>query len=533
MSQGGTPTQSSVTSSEPWKPVQTPIANAATRAQWWMENPESAKIYEGTTVIPHSNQTSWGLNNTQAFAQGAGQNMQNQAGGIIGSGGFNTQQRGALNTMQGGLGGTNANMNTGINAMQAGLGGTNAASNAALGSLGQFNAGNGGNAGMNGAFNSLSQLNAGNGTNANMNAALGSFGQFNAGNGTNANMNTATGVLGSGASGRMNVNAGQFNEVYNDLNGNPASAQNLSRMASGALLGGGNPYLKGALRTANENAMTGVGDAMSAAGRYGSGTHQASLAKAINESNTDAMFGQYNQDVANMMGANNQIDNARLGYAGQQLNAASGAAGVNAGNVDRRLNSATGLFNAGNTAYANDVNAASNLFGAGNTAYANDANAASNMFSAGNTMYGNDANAASNYFNAGNSVFGNQQNAAGNVFNAGNSVFNNQQNAAGNVFNAGQSGLGNMSSAYQAGLQPGQTMAGVGGAYEGLAAARAKEQMDKFYARKDAPLDVAARTMAIASGAGQLGSTSKQQVYQPTQWGQVGANAAGAALAGK
>jgi hypothetical protein len=296
MAQGGSkPTQSSVTSSAPWGPVQTPIANAATRAQWWMENPASSQIYEGTTVVPFSNQSLSGMNNAQSFAQGAGQNMQNQAKNIISGGGFNSYQQGALGNL------------------------TNSANNPMMG-----------------------------------------------------------------------------------------------QMASGQMLGQGNPFLQQALGVANENAMTGVGDAMSAAGRYGSGVHQGTLAKTINDSNTNAMFGQYNTDVNNMMGAANQ-----------------------------QLGSASALFN------------------------------------------------------------------------------------------AGQAGLGNMQSAYQAGLQPAETMTGIGGAYEDLAGKYAQEQMDKFIARRDAPLDVAARTMAVAGGAGSLGSTSTQKVYQPTQWGQVGANAAGAALAGK
>jgi hypothetical protein len=90
-----------------------------------------------------------------------------------------------------------------------------------------------------------------------------------------------------------------------------------------------------------------------------------------------------------------------------------------------------------------------------------------------------------------------------------------------------------MPGAYNTALAPGQTMMGVGGMQEDLAGKYAQEQYDKFNERKTAHIDAAERLNAIATGAGSLGSSSTSKVYQPTQWGQVGANAAGAALAGK
>jgi hypothetical protein len=291
-----TPTSTSVTNNAPWSPqLQGQILHAANKANDWANNPANYSVYEGTRVIPFSNQSLSGMNNAQSFAQGAGQNMQNQAGGIINGGGFNQYQQGALG----------------------------------------------------------------------------------------------------------NLTASANNPMMN-------------QMASGQMLGQGNPFLQQALGIANENAMTGVGDAMSAAGRYGSGVHQGTLAKTINDSNTNAMFGQYNTDVNNMMGAANQ-----------------------------------------------------------------------------------------------------------------------QVNSASTLFNAGQAGLGNMQSAYQAGLQPTQTLGQIGGAYEDLAGRYAQEQMDKFNESQQKPLDAIAQSNAILTGAGSLGGTNTQKVYQPTQWGQVGANAAGAALAGK
>jgi len=87
--------------------------------------------------------------------------------------------------------------------------------------------------------------------------------------------------------------------------------------------------------------------------------------------------------------------------------------------------------------------------------------------------------------------------------------------------------------AYQSAMAPANTMMQLGGMNEGLAGNYAQEQMDKFNARKQAPLDAALQANAVFTGSGSLGSNSTQKIYQPTQWGQIGANAAGAALSGK
>jgi hypothetical protein len=238
--------------------------------------------------------------------------------------------------------------------------------------------------------------------------------------------NNATGIIQNGGFNWLQNSAiGNMDKFANGWM-NPNSAQaNLSGMASGALLGQGNPYLQSALTNANERAATGVNSAMSASGRYGSGAHTDTLAKTLAENSTNAMFGQYNQDVANMMGANSQIDN------------------VNQSNLGRQLG------------------------------------------------------------------------------------------AAGNLFNAGQMGLGNMSNAYDTALKPTQTLGQIGGAYEDLAARYAQEQADKFAESRDIGINQIAKANAIYTGAGNLGSQTSSKVYRPTQWGQVGANAAGAALAGK
>lgn len=90
-----------------------------------------------------------------------------------------------------------------------------------------------------------------------------------------------------------------------------------------------------------------------------------------------------------------------------------------------------------------------------------------------------------------------------------------------------------MPGAYNTALAPAQTMMQLGGMQEGLAGNYAQEQMDKFNAAKQAPIDAIAQANAIFTGSGALGSNQTQKTYQPTQWGQVGANALGSALTGK
>jgi hypothetical protein len=90
-----------------------------------------------------------------------------------------------------------------------------------------------------------------------------------------------------------------------------------------------------------------------------------------------------------------------------------------------------------------------------------------------------------------------------------------------------------MPGAYNTALAPAQTMMGLGGMQEDMAGKYAQEGMDKFNAAKQAPIDAIAQANAIFTGSGALGSNQSQKVYQPTQWGQIGANAVGSALTGK
>lgn len=212
-----------------------------------------------------------------------------------------------------------------------------------------------------------------------------------------------------------------------DYNTGGYSAKNLGNMASGKLLGQGNPYLKDALAVANEQAATSINDAMSSAGRYGSGVHQSTLAKTLADQNTQAMFGQYNQDVANMVGANQQIDSMGLAAAGRR-----------------------------------------------------------------------DANAS-------------------------------------NLFNAGQQGIANQANAYNAARMGADDLYRAGGQQDAYRQAKLESDMTNWYEGRDRTAEVLANANAIASGAGQIGSSysASSTSNSPTNWTRIASGAAGSAISGK
>lgn len=91
------------------------------------------------------------------------------------------------------------------------------------------------------------------------------------------------------------------------FSGSQIAARNtMSGFADRSMMGEGNPYLRRALDTANESTRDAVNMNAMAAGRYGSANHATAMAKAINDSNSSALFGQYNQDADRVMNASTQ-----------------------------------------------------------------------------------------------------------------------------------------------------------------------------------------------------------------------------------
>ena len=118
----------------------------------------------------------------------------------------------------------------------------------------------------------------------------------------------------------LTSSANNFNNDYlSQLINNPtSSASNLAKMASGDLIGN-NSAFNDALQNTLNNTATTINSQMAGAGRYGSGAHSGVLANNLGQVATNALSNQYNQDVKNMLSANNQIDSANQ----SQVNGAS------------------------------------------------------------------------------------------------------------------------------------------------------------------------------------------------------------------
>lgn len=94
-------------------------------------------------------------------------------------------------------------------------------------------------------------------------------------------------------------------------------ARNLNPFATGQYLKeGGNPYLDRALGSAMSDAADGVNAQFSAAGRYGSGAQTDALARRLGSIQTDARMADYNNQVQNMLSANQQLQGVSSGMGG-------------------------------------------------------------------------------------------------------------------------------------------------------------------------------------------------------------------------
>ena len=85
-----------------------------------------------------------------------------------------------------------------------------------------------------------------------------------------------------------------------------AARDTMAGFADRSMMGESNPHLRRALDAANASTRDAVNMNAIAAGRYGSADHATALARAINDSNTNALFGQYNSDADRVMGASAQ-----------------------------------------------------------------------------------------------------------------------------------------------------------------------------------------------------------------------------------
>ncbi|KEC56528.1 tail fiber domain-containing protein [Bartonella koehlerae] len=114
--------------------------------------------------------------------------------------------------------------------------------------------------------------------------------------------------------------AGQYNNpaLTQWFNTPTQSAQNLLGMAKGDWIGN-NSKFNAALQNALSKTSDAINQSMAGAGRYGSGAHTGVLADELGALATNAAAQQYNQDIHNMVNANQMIDRSLY----DQVNAAN------------------------------------------------------------------------------------------------------------------------------------------------------------------------------------------------------------------
>lgn len=92
------------------------------------------------------------------------------------------------------------------------------------------------------------------------------------------------------------------------FNNDTSSSQFLNDLASGKYLREGNPFFKDRLNSAIADSNDLIQQQFAGAGRYGSAADTNALARNTNKLTLDALSSQFNQDVKNMLTANQFID---------------------------------------------------------------------------------------------------------------------------------------------------------------------------------------------------------------------------------
>lgn len=248
---------------------------------------------------------------------------------------------------------------------------------------------------------------------------------------------------------------------YKDLAKNPFDANQNAALANTRDLANSsfsinNPAFQQVLQQSTDAARNSVNASASGAGRYGSGVHQQTLANTIGDLTNRAVGAEYNNWQNRRDQANQNL--FQMGQTGQNtIMGANGAIG-----------------------------------------------------SLGQTAMGNVQNNANALGSLGQAAIGNRTNSLGNAANIGQSGITNRQNAAGALFGMGQQAQGNLASAYQGAQMPAQTLMNLGNMNEDLATRKMNDRLRRFDARNSVPWENLSRLNAIASGAGQLGSTQTQ-----------------------
>ncbi|WP_321449288.1 hypothetical protein [uncultured Cohaesibacter sp.] len=460
MSGGGKET-TTVQNNEPSVLYKANITKAQDMAAGVADDPSVWEAYSGDRYVgPSANsQTAMdGMANAAQSGVPGLNNAFNQAKGVINSNGLSNSQNNAYNNLRQRAGNT-ANRQAG----QYGAIANNVAST--------MN-------GQTGAYDAMK----GQATNA-ANQAQSAYGDlFNQVGQTSGQQAGAYGDL----MGEANTAFGNQYDAYNGL-----GSDMMNSMAQGGQIGANNANLMKALEGGADQIATKVNQIASASGRYGSGTNQDVMAKNIGDYYSNALTGQYNQDVNNMMGASSQRTN--------QLNAQSGV-------LANGLNTRANLLNSQTNTALNSINAQAGLAG-------NSYNAAMGGLSGEQSVLGNQTNSYLSGIGAQQGATDAQTNTMFNgLANQGN-LLNSQTGAqqSGNSL-ALQAGQG-LSSLFDASMSPYDYLSQAGQMQEGYDQAAMQAEMDQFAENQAAQKAPSEWLNAMSSGAGQLG-TSTSTAYQ-------------------
>lgn len=138
-----------------------------------------------------------------------------------------------------------------------------------------------------------------------------------------------------------------------------------------------------------------------------------------------------------------------------------------------------------------------------------------------------------NLFTMGQTGIGTQMNANAGAANIGQQGLANRMNTQNQIFGMGQQGIGNLGTAYQGLNKPAEDLFQVGAMREDMKRRQIDDQLRRFNERNNAGWNQLSRLNAIASGAGQLGSTTTTAQPGQNPWlSAMGYGATGLGLLG-
>lgn len=428
-----------------------------------------SNVYTGSTVIPYSKQTMWGMNKLQNLANkndGSSSAFQKQLQSIMNNGGFNSTQRNAMSGMQGvasdvdsytnylrNNGGLNYQARQGLGSVNDALSGVSSYVDNLRKSGGLTQAQTKDLGAMRGATNNVSSLLS----------MLGSNGLNSQQENSLRTMNDATGTVSNllNQVGKTGGLSGAQNDAMNYYKGIAGSKFDYS------------PDFQKVLDAGLQDAREGVNANASAAGRYGSGVAQGVMTRELGNLSNTARLGEYRDWQNRKDSANTNM--ANLGQTGL-------------GNISNLSQLQSGLGNASAQLSQQGINNRSSLnqiqSGLGNAA-----------LQAANTGTQNLQNLYGLQGNLGNMAASIGQQGTQNLQN----MYGLQNSINSSLFNAGQAGLGNMQSAYNTAQLPAQTLMQLGGMNEDLAGRIKNDELRIFDSKNQSPWDAIGRLMQVAN----------------------------------